>query len=57
MAVTQKILFCVVVKGRVVRSSGGKKVVGPRSLVARFLHFYRGGKLTRYHGQEAHPAR
>jgi hypothetical protein len=53
-----KILFCVIVKSKIVRSKNGKLVVGPFELIKSMLKLYgRGAKCVRYHGQEAYPVR
>ena len=55
---SDKILFCVIVKKQIVRAKSGRAVVGKHSLVKKFLKFYgRGASMVRYRGQEIRPAR
>ena len=55
---SEKVLFCVIIKNRVVRAKNGSIMVGPFALMKRALRFYgRGAKLVRYSGQPAHEVR
>ena len=55
---SDKILFCVVVKRQVVRAKSGRAVIGEHKLIKRFLKAYgRGASMVRYRGQEIRPVR